>query len=97
MGLVNFAHGAVLMTGAYLASTFYLSARLPFAMAVPAVMLGTGVVGVAIERVLRPLENKDVDLMLIGTIGAARCWKRWRSSSGRRPGAAYPPRCARRR
>ena len=31
MGLVNFAHGAVLMIGAYVASTFYLSARLPFA------------------------------------------------------------------
>ena len=30
MGLVNFAHGAVLMIGAYVASTFYLSARLPF-------------------------------------------------------------------
>ncbi|MGH3298802.1 MAG: ABC transporter permease subunit, partial [Trebonia sp.] len=25
MGLVNFAHGAVLMIGAYVASTFYLS------------------------------------------------------------------------
>jgi branched-chain amino acid transport system permease protein len=70
MGLVNFAHGAVLMTGAYLASTFYLSARLPFAVAVPAAMLATGIVGLLIERVLRPLENKDVDLMLIGTIGA---------------------------
>ena len=32
MGLVNFAHGAVLMIGAYVASTFYLSDRLPFAV-----------------------------------------------------------------
>ena len=70
MGLVNFAHGAVLMIGAYVASTFYLSARLPFAVAVPAAMTVTGVVGLLIERVLRPLENKDFDLMLIGTIGA---------------------------
>src|SRR5256714_12479810 len=70
MGLVNFAHGAVLMIGAYVASTFYLSARLPFAAAVPIAMVVTGVVGLAIERVLRPLENKDFDLMLIGTIGA---------------------------
>ncbi len=70
MGLVNFAHGAVLMIGAYVASTFYLSARLPFAVAVPAAMIVTGVVGLVIERVLRPLENKDFDLMLIGTIGA---------------------------
>ena len=70
MGLVNFAHGAVLMIGAYVASTFYLSARLPFAVAVPAAMAVTGVIGLVIERVLRPLENKDFDLMLIGTIGA---------------------------
>jgi branched-chain amino acid transport system permease protein len=70
MGLVNFAHGAVLMIGAYVASTFTLSARLPFAVAVPAAMAVTGVVGLVIERVLRPLENKDFDLMLIGTIGA---------------------------
>jgi branched-chain amino acid transport system permease protein len=70
MGLVNFAHGAVLMIGAYVASTFYLSARLPFAAAGPAAMAVTGAVGLVIERVLRPLENKDFDLMLIGTIGA---------------------------
>ena len=31
--------------------------------------MSTGIVGVIIERVLRPLENKDFDLMLIGTIG----------------------------
>lgn len=70
MGLVNFAHGAVLMIGAYVASTFYLSARLPFAAAVPAAMVVTGAIGLVIERALRPLENKDFDLMLIGTIGA---------------------------
>ncbi len=33
MGLVNFAHGNVVMIGAYIASTFYLSAKLPFALA----------------------------------------------------------------
>jgi branched-chain amino acid transport system permease protein len=60
----------VLMIGAYVASTFYLSARLPFAVAVPAAMVVTGAIGLVIERVLRPLENKDFDLMLIGTIGA---------------------------
>jgi branched-chain amino acid transport system permease protein len=33
-------------------------------------MVVTGAIGLVIERVLRPLENKDFDLMLIGTIGA---------------------------
>jgi branched-chain amino acid transport system permease protein len=69
MGLVNFSHGNVVMIGAYLASTFYLSAKLPFAVAMAIAIAVTGLIGVLIERVLRPLENKDFDLMLIGTIG----------------------------
>ncbi|WP_155368283.1 branched-chain amino acid ABC transporter permease [Catellatospora vulcania] len=69
MGLVNFSHGNVVMIGAYLASTFYLSTKLPFALAMVLAVGGTGLIGVIIERVLRPLENKDFDLMLIGTIG----------------------------
>jgi len=69
MGLVNFAHGNVVMLGAYVAATFYMSAKLPFALAMVVAIVVTGLVGVVIERVLRPLENKDFDLMLIGTIG----------------------------
>ena len=69
MGLVNFSHGNVVMIGAYIASTFYLSAKLPFAPAMAVAIVVTGLIGVFIERVLRPLENKDFDLMLIGTIG----------------------------
>ena len=69
MGLVNFAHGDVVMIGAYVASTFYMSAKLPFALAMLVAIVVTGLIGVIIERVLRPLENKDFDLMLIGTIG----------------------------
>jgi len=69
MGLVNFAHGDVVMIGAYVASTFYLSVKLPFVPAIAIALVVTGLVGVVIEFVLRPLENKDFDLMLIGTIG----------------------------
>jgi branched-chain amino acid transport system permease protein len=69
MGLVNFAHADVLMIGAYTASTFYTSTKLPFAVAIVSAIAVTGLIGLVIERVLRPLENKDVTLMLIGTIG----------------------------
>src|SRR6266545_1106160 len=69
MGLVNFAHADVVTIGAYVASTFYTSARLPFVLAMVLAIVVTGCIGVVIERVLRPLENKDFDLMLIGTIG----------------------------
>jgi branched-chain amino acid transport system permease protein len=69
MGLVNFAHADVLMIGAYTAATFYTSTRLPFAVAMVTAIAVTGLIGLLIERVLRPLENKDTTLMLIGTIG----------------------------
>jgi branched-chain amino acid transport system permease protein len=69
MGLVNFAHGDIAMVGAYIATTFYISTKLPFAVAMASAIICTAVVGLVIERVLRPLENKDFDLMLIGTIG----------------------------
>ncbi|MEV6342723.1 branched-chain amino acid ABC transporter permease [Actinoplanes sp. NPDC051851] len=69
MGLVNFAHGNVVTVGAYLASTFFLTSRLPFALAMLLAIGVTGLIGLVIERVLRPLENRDFDLMLIGTIG----------------------------
>jgi branched-chain amino acid transport system permease protein len=59
-------------------------------------MVVTGVVGLVIERILRPLENKDFDLMLIGTIGAGTVLQAvailiW-SSSGR--GVSSPIRTA---
>ncbi|WP_425826530.1 branched-chain amino acid ABC transporter permease [Streptomyces fractus] len=69
MGLVNFAHADIAMIGAYAASTFYLTAKLPFGVAMIVAIVVTGAIGLVIERVLRPLENKDFDLMLIGTIG----------------------------
>ena len=69
MGLVNFAHADVLMVGAYVASTFTMTEHLPFAAAVVAAIVVTGAIGLVIERMLRPLEGKDFDLMLIGTIG----------------------------
>jgi branched-subunit amino acid ABC-type transport system permease component len=69
MGLVNFAHGSVVMIGAYAASTFYMASRLPFAVAMVVAIVVTGLIGLIIERFLRPLENKDFTLMLIGTIG----------------------------
>lgn len=69
MALVNFAHADVLMLGAYLGTTMILSLQWPFVVALVVATLLTAGVGVGMERVLRPLENKDLDLMLIGTLG----------------------------
>jgi branched-chain amino acid transport system permease protein len=69
MGLVNFAHADIVMIGAYVTVTFFLTARLPFTISLVLAVLLTGLLGVGIERVLRPLESRDLNLMLIGTIG----------------------------
>ena len=69
MGLVNFAHADVVMIGAFLAATLFVTMHLPFAVAITAAVLLTAVIGLGIERILRPLETKDLNLMLIGTIG----------------------------
>jgi branched-chain amino acid transport system permease protein len=69
MGLVNFAHGDVVMTGAFIAATFFMTSRLPFIVAALLAITVTAVIGLVIERALRPLETRDLDLMLIGTIG----------------------------
>jgi branched-chain amino acid transport system permease protein len=69
IGLVNFAHADVVMIGAYVTVTFYLTARLPFALSFVLAVVLTGALGLVIERILRPLEGRDLDLMLIGTIG----------------------------
>src|SRR5207249_9580100 len=69
MGLVNFAHADVVMFGAFLAATLFVTMHLPFAVAITLSVLLTAVIGLGMERILRPLESKDLNLMLIGTIG----------------------------
>ena len=58
MGLVNFAHADVVMIGAFLAATLFVTMHLPFVVAITAAVLLTAVIGLGIERILRPLESK---------------------------------------
>jgi branched-chain amino acid transport system permease protein len=69
IGLVNFGHGDVLMIGAFLIVTFFVNAHLAFPLALVIAVALTATMGFGFEWVLRPLERKDLDLMLIGTIG----------------------------
>jgi branched-chain amino acid transport system permease protein len=69
IGLVNFGHGDVLMIGAFLMVTFFVNAHLAFPLALVIAVALTATMGFGFELVLRPLEHKDLDLMLIGTIG----------------------------
>ena len=45
MGLVNFAHADVVMIGAYITVTFFLTARLPFGISLVLAVVITGALG----------------------------------------------------
>jgi branched-chain amino acid transport system permease protein len=69
MGLVNFGHGDILMVGAFLAATFFTTDHFPFPVSLVLATLVVAAMGFGFERILRPLERRDLDLMLLGTIG----------------------------
>src|SRR4051794_34341963 len=69
MGLVNFAHGNLVPVGPSRARPSYPPGKPPFPAGMGSGSAATAAIGLVIERVLRPLENKDFALMLIGTIG----------------------------
>ncbi|HSQ04056.1 MAG TPA: branched-chain amino acid ABC transporter permease [Burkholderiales bacterium] len=50
LGIVNFAHGSLFMVGAYLAYTCYGQWGLPFPVAILLSLLGTGLLGLVMER-----------------------------------------------
>jgi branched-chain amino acid transport system permease protein len=68
--LINFAHGSVYMTGAYIGwlCITYLHTPLPVTLA--AVIAGSALIGIAIERIgLRPLQGSPRIAPLLATIG----------------------------
>lgn len=67
--IVNFAHGQFFMLGAYL-GVFYLGMTGNFWVALVAVPITVGVIGMVIERLLvRPLYGRGVDYPLLLTFG----------------------------
>ena len=70
MGVVNFAHGALFMLGAYFSFQLVAGWGLPFWTALVVVPVAVGVVGVAMEvTVLRPLYGKAPVIGLLATFG----------------------------
>jgi branched-chain amino acid transport system permease protein len=69
LGVVNFAHGAFFMVGAYAGVYFYgLTGNFWFSLVL--VPLTVGVVGLVVERVLvRPLYGRGIDYPLLLTFG----------------------------
>jgi branched-chain amino acid transport system permease protein len=67
--LVNFAHGSVFALGAMLGWWFVVVLGLPLAVALPAVVILTALLGIAIERLaLRPLAGAPPIAPLLSTV-----------------------------
>jgi branched-chain amino acid transport system permease protein len=69
MGLVNFAHGNIFTTGAYIGTVFFVSMRVSFVFAFCLAVIITALLGIIIEKILRPLEKMDLIYMMLGTLG----------------------------
>ena len=69
IGLVNFAQGGLLMLGAYVGAILLSEAGIPFPFAILAAFLVVGALGLAMERLLRPLERGDLMMMVLATLG----------------------------
>ena len=72
LGVVNFAHGALFMIGAYATYQFMVTWGLPFWAAIVLVPVVVGVLGVVIERaVLRHVYDEDPLIGFLATFGVA--------------------------
>lgn len=70
--VVNIAIGELLMVGAYLFFTFASMMALPLWLAIPAAVLGTGLLGAVIERtMIRPLLGEPPISAFMVTVGLA--------------------------
>src|SRR4051794_8162076 len=70
--LINFAHGSVYMVGAYIGWACITFVGTPLPLTLAAVVVGCGLVGMAIERIgLGPLRNAPRIAPLLATIGIA--------------------------
>jgi branched-chain amino acid transport system permease protein len=70
LGVLNFAHGALFMLGAYLAFTIYGVFGVNFWLAVILATIGVALVGAVIERfLLRHIYNIDLPFQLLLTFG----------------------------
>ncbi len=73
LNVLHFAHGEVFMIGAYVGLTLVLVAKMNIAVALIASMVGTGILGIVVERaVIRPINRNKYPLApLSATIGLA--------------------------
>ena len=70
--VVNFAHGNIMMVGAYFFFTFATLLGLPWGIALALTLLAAALLGAGLERVLlRPLRRREPTVAIMATFGLA--------------------------
>ena len=68
-GTVNFAQGSVMMVGAVLGYTFWITFGMPLPVAIVVALAGCAAAGLLVERILvRPFANRGSDGWLMATV-----------------------------
>ncbi len=72
LDMINFAHGELLMMGAFVAVSLVIGLNLPYLVVIPIAIVIVSILGVIMERLaFRPLENSDRVNLLVSSLGVS--------------------------
>lgn len=72
LDMLNFAHGELLMLGAFIAVALVTGLGLPYLVAIPIAMVVVAIIGVFIQRLaFNPLRNADRVSLLVSSLGVS--------------------------
>lgn len=72
LDMMNFAHGELLMVGAFIAVALAVGLQLPYLVALPMAIVVVAIIGIAIERTaFKPLQKSDRVNLLVSSLGVS--------------------------
>lgn len=72
LNMLNFAHGELLMAGAFVATTLVEVMHIPYLIAIPVSMIVVALLGIVIERLaFNPLRNAERVNLLVSSLGVS--------------------------
>lgn len=72
LDMMNFAHGELLMVGAFIAVALAVGLQLPYLVALPMAIVVVAIIGIVIERTaFKPLQKSDRVNLLVSSLGVS--------------------------